>query len=358
MEIKSARILDDDQPKSIVEVEKELLQQHEAEKLAREAEPPKEVEPPELADDVVLSYINKKFQKGYNSFDELWTPQVIEKEVELPEDVALFHKFKKETRRGLEDYMKLQRDLAKENPDTLLAEYISATNPEYDAEDVAHEMKRFAYDETLDDEDVISDRKRAKKKELSKALAHFESQKEKYKMPTESVASNIPDSDKEGYESYKKEVSTREQQVQKNQQIRDAFVQKTNELFTNDFKGFDFSVGDKSFTYTPNEAEKLKQAQVDVANFINSHFSEDGVLKDAKAYHKALAVAMNADAFAKHFYEQGKADAVSQQAIDSKNIDMGRVRAIHEVIKTGSITARDLSASDGDSLKIPSKTRR
>ena len=33
-------------------------------------------------------------------------------------------------------------------------------------------------------------------------------------------------------------------------------------------------------------------------------------MSDAKGYHKSLYTAMNADAVAQHFYEQGKADAL------------------------------------------------
>ncbi len=129
MNILSVREVADEQPKSKVALEKELLEQHaEEQKLANPpaTEPPAEVEPPPLDDTLVLSHINKKYQKGYTSFDELLTPQTVEKEVELPEDVSAFYKFKQETGRGLSDYMKIQRDFVKENPDTLLAEYIAS----------------------------------------------------------------------------------------------------------------------------------------------------------------------------------------------------------------------------------------
>lgn len=104
---------------------------------------------------------------------------------------------------------------------------------------------------------------------------------------------NVPDTEKEMYESWKQEVSIRNDQVQKNKLASEVFIKKTNELFTNDFKGFDFKVGDKTYNLKPNDTEKTKQAQMDIASFINSHVDESGHLKDASLWHKALFVAMN-----------------------------------------------------------------
>jgi len=357
MNILSVREVADEQPKSKVALEKELLEQHaEEQKLANPptTEPPAEVEPPPLDDTLVLSHINKKYQKGYTSFDELLTPQTVEKEVELPEDVSAFYKFKQETGRGLSDYMKIQRDFAKENPDTLLAEYIASQNPEFDEQDIADEIKkRFGYDETLDDEETIKATQRTKKKELSKAIAHFEKLKEQYKAPIVSTVATVPDDEKEAFDAYKKEVSSRQTEVEKGKELSNYFVQKTNELFSNNFKGFEFKVGDKAIVYTPGDVEKVKQSQINVNNFIGSHLNEEGYLKDAGAYHKSLAVAMNPDLFAKHFYEQGKADAIASQAISDKNINMGNIRNAPEITKSGEgIKMRALDESNGSSLKI------
>ena len=180
MNILSVREVADEQPKSKVALEKELLEQHAAEQqTASQTEAIAKVETKEaqtaditeLDENAVLSLINKKYQKGYTSFDELLTPQTVEKEVELPEDVSAFYKFKQETGRGLSDYMKIQRDFVKENPDTLLAEYIASQNPEFDEDEIADVLKeRFSYDETLDDEETVKRQTRAKKKELSKEI--------------------------------------------------------------------------------------------------------------------------------------------------------------------------------------------
>lgn len=360
MNITGVREVVGDEVKGKVAIEKELLEQAQAEQQAL-AKPIVDVvveeAPPELDENAVLSHINKKYQKGYTSFDEILAPQVIEKEVELPEDVAGFFKYKKDTNRGLNDYVRTQRNFEEEDPKKVMAEYMAIKNPELDADDIAYDIReKFDYDEDLDDEKDVRSKKIAMKKELSEAIAYFNTQKEQYKVPVVSAVNNVPNEDKDGYEAYKEEVSRRKSDMDKGKVLSDYFVQKTNELFDNNFKGFDFNVGDKSFTYSPNDSEKLKQSQINVGNFVNSHLNEEGYLKDAGAYHKSLAVAMNPDLFAKHFYEQGKADAIASQAISDKNINMGSIRNAPNVAKqTEGITMRALDESHGSSLKIPSR---
>ena len=352
--------------KSVQEIEQTLLEQQEAqrqqqesanaeaERLAQEQAIKDEADkqsqqptPPEIDDNVVLTHINKKTGKAFQSIDDLFVP-------ELPEDVAEFNKYKKETGRSLKEYFELQRDYEKEDPKTLIAKHMAIKNPELNEDDIAFEMDKFTYDEALDDERDVKAKKIAMKKELSEALSYFNKQKEQYKIPLESRSIDIPDAEKEQYEAFKRTASD----IEQGKKAADYFVQKTNELFTNDFKGFDFNVGDKNITFTPGETEKIKQTQLRVANFIESHLNENGLLKDAKAYHKSLAVAMNPDLFAKHFYEQGIADYISKLDIESKNINMGTVRnaPIVQVGKEG-MQVRALDESHGSGLKIPSKKR-
>lgn len=343
--------------KSVQETEALLLAQQQEQQQIRNEQAVKDPPPPppndELDDNIVLSHINKKTNKEYKSFDEIIAPQI--KEVELPENVAEYYKYTKETGgRSINDYINSQRDFSKEDPKKLLAEYIAIKNPSLDKEDIEYEVSKFDYDEDLDSEAEIKSKKIAMKKELSEAITHFEKEREQYKIPLESRSNLVPEEDKEAYEAFKRTVSDRE----KGKVLSDYFVKKTNELFTNDFKGFDFNVGEKTITFIPGEAEKLKQAQINVGNFVNSHLDENGYIKDAAAYHKSLAVAMNADLFAKHFYEQGQADLVSKQAIESKNINMGTVRntPVVQIGKEG-MQVRAVEESHGSGLKIPSRKK-
>ena len=89
---------------------------------------------------------------------------------------------------------------------------------------------------------------------------------------------------------------------------KNVFLERTNKVFNNDFKGFDYQVGDKKFRFNVKDANKVKETQSDINNFVNKFVGEDKTnIEDAKGYHKSLFTAMNADAIANHFYEQGRA---------------------------------------------------
>ena len=79
-------------------------------------------------------------------------------------------------------------------------------------------------------------------------------------------------------------------------------------------------------------------------------------MQDAKGYHKSLFTAANADAVAKHFYEQGKSDALKQSIAKSKNIDTS-ARTSHGEVKAGGIKVRVLG-EDSNDFKFKIKNRK
>ena len=238
-----------------------------------------------------------------------------------------------------------------------MEDYLKQTNPHLDDEDLSFEMsERFGYDEELDDEGEVRRRKIAKKKELVKAKEYFNKLKEQYKAPLESSDSFVPQSEKEGYEAYKKQAQESDDKQEHYKKRQEYFLDKTTKLFSEDFEGFDFTVGDKQMVYNPGSPEKLKEAQSDVTNYINSHISEEGYIKDAKEYHKSLAVAMNPEGFAKFFYEQGKSDAIGDVTRESKNVDMP-VRRSPESINKGGMKVTSLETNHGSGLKIRSRKK-
>ena len=342
-----------EEEKSTQQIEADLLKKHEeqqennveaapeavevpeakAEGVAEvEAEAEETVEKKEIDDVDVLSYIKDRYNKDITSVDELFETK--ESNEELPAEVATFLKYKKETGRGIEDFARLNRDFDADDEDKLLAEYYKETKPHLDNEDIEFELEsKYAYDEEYDDEGEVKKRKIAKKQELAKAKEHFHNLKEQYKTPLESREVGVSSKDQDKYKAYQEYVAqsktVEEQQLKK----RDYFFEKTDELFNADFEGFKFKVGDRDLVYQPGETAEIKNSQRDVNNFINSHLDGDGMLKDAATYHRSLSVAMNPDAFASFFYEQGKADAVENISKESKNIDMRR--APETVIKGG-----------------------
>jgi hypothetical protein len=350
----------DFEEKSVQEIEQQLLDQHE-QKMAEDVVPVEEtpveqppvVESPQFGDNDVLSYLKTKFNKEVNSLDELFTERP-QQEL-LPEDVNAFLKFKKDTGRGLEDFYRVNQDFSKVNPERLLADYMRETNPDFDDEDIAFEYEsKFGYDEEMDDEKEIKRKKLALKKELGKASKYFEEQKEKYKAPLESrMEATIPAEDREALESYKQYISQSTAMQQDQAKKSEYFMNKTSELFSDEFKGFDFKVGDKEVSYKPGTPEQLKAQQTDISKFFTNFVDENGYIKDAKQYHKTIAAAMNPDAMAKFFYDMGKADAIDDSVRQSKNIDMS-VRNAPQNIDKGGFKVTALDSDHGNRLKIKS----
>jgi len=354
MEIKVREVVGTD-TKGAVEVEKELLQKHE-EQLNGE---PAKTETPivetsaelTLKDEDVLSYISKRYNKQINSIDELVTER--QQAEDLPEDVAAYFKFKKETGRGIQDYMELQKDYDNMDPDLLLKQYYLATQEGVEAEDVEVLMEEFRYDEDLDDDSTIKKAKLAKKKEVSQAKKFFNEQKEKYRMPVESKGAAVPESEKGEYEAYKQYVAQAKTEQEESERKRAWFDQKSDEVFSKDFKGFDFTIGDKTITFKPADAAELRKAQATPMNFIQKFLDDKGMMRDAAGYHRGLAIAMNPEKFAKYFYEQGQADATDDVMRKTKNINMSESRAT-EVISKGDFNIRAVNTDNGKGLKIRS----
>ena len=386
MELK-VRAVDAVEEKSIQEVEQELLDKHE-EKLNETSETTEETpqikmdfveksvvedtpkteeekiedtpeqveEPAELSEQDVLSYIGKRYGKEINSLDELSAAR--EEAKELPEDVAAYFKYKKETGRGIEDYVKLQRDFSAMNPDSLLREYLTVTEGEgLDPEDIDSLMEDYSWDEELDDESVIKKTKLAKKKTIAKAKKFFNEQKELYKQPLESRPAVDSQSNNEELQEYRQYLESVKTQQQESEAKRDWFLKETDKVFTEDFKGFDFVLDDKTVTFSPGDVQTIKKNQETPMNFINKYLDDKGLIKDAAGYHRALSIAMNPDKFAKFFYEQGKSEATEDVIRKTKNINMSERRA-PEVTNKGGFQVKSVNPDSGRGLKIRSIKRK
>ena len=329
--------------KSKAEIEEKLIKEHEDKQAG--AEPTKEVtsgdegkkvteetvvseEPktsaPEINDEHVLSHIKNRYNKEINSLDELFESKSANEE--LPEDVAAFLKYKKDTGRNINDFIKLNKDYDNMDQDTLLLDYYKDQNSELDADDLKFELdSKFGYDEDFDDEKEIKKKQVAKKKELAKAKKHFNDLKAQYKVPLESRESIVPKEERDAFEAYRKQKESEAQYEEEQKKRSNYFSQKTNELFNDKFEGFGFNVDEKNkLVYRPSDVDTLKKDQSSVMNFLSKYIDQDGYLKDAESFHKAMSVAMNPDKFAKYFYDKGKSDAVGDVSKQSKNINMTR----------------------------------
>ncbi len=363
MEIK-VRALDSSEGKSVQEVEKELLEKHEKQlngelendvkidtsNLETPADETK-VDEPELTEEQVLSYIGKRYNKQINSFDELVSER--QESDPLPEDVAAYMKFKKETGRGFDDFIKVNKNYDEMEPDQILREYLSTTQKGLDKEDIDVLMEDYSFDEDIDDDSKIKKVKIARKKAIAEAKNYFNEEKEKYKLPLESRANSLSPEESEEYEAYRQYTQQAKTLQEENSRKRKWFDQKSDEVFSKDFKGFEFGIDDKKILFSPGSAAELKKAQSTPINFINKFLDDQGLIKDAAGYHRALSIAMNPDRFAKFFYEQGQADATDDVMRKTKNINMSERRA-PEVVNKGGMQVKAVAPDSGKSLKIRS----
>ena len=369
MEIK-VKALDSSQEKSQSQQEQELLDKHEEKQESQSPEAQEQVEvkvdeekventqveaPVEenvrtLNEEDIISYLKEKHNKEVASVDELFDKR--EKEP-LPEDVSAYLKYRKDTGRGFEDYVKLNRDFEEYDSDTLLREYLTETEEGLDREDINDMLSDYHYDEEEDDESYIKKTKLAKKRKIAEAKKYFKTQKDYFKQPLESRMEARSDEDLEKLKAYEQSLARANATKTESSRLRKVFEEKTNNVFNAEFKGFEFTLGDTKITYSPGDAAELKKAQSTPRNFINKYVGEDGSLSDAAGYHKALAVAMNPEKFAKFFYEQGKSQATEDVMRKTKNINMSE-RKTPEVANKGGMQIRAMSSNSGKGLKIKS----
>lgn len=308
--------------------------------------PQVKTEQPQTADldeDRVRAYLKDRY--------EIESIEDVLKKNELPEDVDAFLKYKKETGRGFEDYMNLQKDWSKVDERSLLKQYYKETNPHLDDEDISYMMEdKFSYDEDLDESKDIKKKKVAMKDELYKAKSHFEQLKEKYKAPLVSSEADLPEEYKKAYSFYSKYTEQNAKEAQQQEERSKFFSEKTESLFNEEFKGFEFDLGEKKQMFELKDIGQVKQEQSDITNFFNKHIDKDGYIKDVATYHKSLFAAYNADAMARYFYEQGKSDATEGLVKETKNISMS-VRD-NKPVEVKGLKFREVEGPSSRSLKF------
>lgn len=356
MEIKVREVSGPGQ-KSVQEVEQQFVEEQETQEAeATQEEVTEEVEATQeevteegLKEDDVLSFIKDNYKKDISSIDDLFAEKQQE---ELPEDVSAFLKYKKETGRDIKDFMKLQVDYDQVDDNKLLQDFYSSTEEDLDSEDISYLIQeKFGYDEDMDDESQIKAKKIAIKRELAKAKKYFNELKETYKIPVESAKGLVNDDELETYNAYKEYVSQSQSIQEENQKKTEFFMKKTDEVFNDEFKGFEFNVGEQSILFSPGEVSDVKSAQSDVNNFISKYIDEKGLIKDPKGYHRALSAAMNPEKMANFFYEKGKADGVGDLSRQSKNVNMD-IRTTPQQVSTSGFKVRAVESDSGRGLKI------
>ena len=275
-------------------------------------------------------------------------PEVEQPKVDLPENVEKLVNFMKDTGGTIDDYVRLNADYSNIDNDVLLREYYRKSKPHLDDEEINFLLEdNFSYDEELDEERDMRKKKLAYKEEIAKAKSFLEETKKKYYDEIKLRPGVTQDQQKatDFFNRYNKE-----QQMVQEQHGR--FKAKTKDFFNQEFKGFDFDIGEKKFRYGVKNTEDVANNQSDLTNLVGKFLDNKGEVKDYKGYHKAIYAAQNADTIANHFYEQGKADAVKDMMAKSKNItNEPRTTSTGDVYING-LRVKAVSGVDSSKLKL------
>ena len=274
---------------------------------------------------------------------------------ELPENIQKLVDFMEETGGDINDYVRLNQDYSQFDDMALLREYYKQTKKHLTDDEISFMMEdEFSYDEETDEEREVKKKKIALKEQVADAKAHLDRQKSKYYEEIKAGSKLTKEQQKavDFFNRYNKESKESEAALEKQ---TNTFKLKTNNLFNKDFKGFDYNVGDKNYRFNVKDTNKVKETQSDINNFVKKFLNENNEMSDAKGYHKSLFTAMNPDAIAKHFYEQGKADALKISVAKAKNVNMDP-RQQHGVVEAGGIKVRVLGDTSNDfKFKIKNK---
>ena len=280
--------------------------------------------------------------------EEVKQPEAVEKK--LPENIEKLVAFMEETGGTIEDYARLNADYSNVDDKTLLKEYYKKNKPYLDNSDVDLLLEDFDYDEDVDEERDIRKKKLAFKEEVAKAKNFLEETKRKYYDEIKLRPGVTQEQQKamDFFNRYNKEQQQAEQQHQ-------MFKDNTKKLFSDDFKGFDIKVGEKTYKYNIQNKDKVAENQSNINNLIGKFLDSNGNVSDTRGYHKAMYAAENVDKIAAHFYEQGKADAVKDVVNKSKNLSDTKARSTQGDVFIGGFKVKAISGADSTKLKIKTK---
>ena len=317
-----------------------------------EIEPKEEIKPEEtpVLEEVIEEEVEKLEEQAEEAIIEAQ-----ETGKPLPENIEKLVNFMEETGGDLNDYVALNQDYSKLDNQDLLYEYYRKTKPHLDSEEINFLMEdQFSYDENDDSEKEIKRKKLALKEQVASAKSHLDGLKSKYYKDIK-MGSKLTSEQQKAIDFFNRYKKSEQEQQQVSKKRQSTFLKKTDQVFNDKFKGFEYNVGDRRFRFNVSNADKVKDSQVDINNFIGKFLDKNNEISDAKGYHKGLFTAMNADAIANHFYEQGKTDALKDSISKSKNIDMSPRQAYGEIEK-GGIKVRTLN-DDGPDFKFKIKNK-
>jgi len=280
----------------------------------------------------------------------------IETGKELPENIQKLVDFMDDTGGDLNDYVNLNKNYEDLDNDQLLREYYKQTKPHLSADEIEFVMEdNFSYDADVDEDKEIKRKKLALKEQVASAKSHLDGLKSKYYEDIK-AGSKLTQEQQEAINFFNRYNEESEQSNMVMQEQANTFVKKTDQVFNEKFKGFEYKVGDKRFRFNVKDPKTVKETQSDINNFIKKFLNKENLMEDAGAYHKSLFTAMNPDQIANHFYEQGKADALKESIAKSKNVSMEPRKSHIDNVNTSGLRVRALN-DDGPDFKFQIKNK-
>ena len=333
----------------VVEVKENVIEQPKAvEEVAKEnIEVPEQPVIEEITQEEKVEEIKEVAEKAIENMEATGKP--------LPENIEKLIKFMDETGGDLNDYVQLSRDISKMDDSDVLDEYYKQTKSHLTSEERSFLLEdTYGINEELDDEKQIRKKKIALKEQVAAARAHLDGQKSKYYEEIK-AGSKLTEEQQKAIDFFNRS----EEQKKQTEVRKRTFLNKTDSFFGQDFKGFEYKVGDKRYRFNVKDVDKVKTTQSDINNFVSKFANKDNTnIEDTEGYHKSLFTAMNADKIAQHFYEQGKADAIKDRVSRDKNINL-EPRKTHGEYEAGGIKVKVLGQTSSDiknrSFKIRKK---
>ena len=292
--------------------------------------------------------VDEKTTELYEEAEQAVKDQVTQGKA-LPENIQSLVDFMSQTGGTIEDYVRLNHDYSSVDEKVLLNEYYKQTKPHLDKEEIDFLMEdNFSYDEDLDEPRDIRKKKLAFKEEVAKARVELDAMKDKYYREIKLRPGITQDQQKatDFFNRYK-------QQEENAKTLQQDFKAQTEQVFNDDFKGFDFNLGEKKFRYKLQNPSEVGKSQLNVNSFISKFVDKNGAVTDPSGYHKAMYAAMNSDKIANHFYEQGRADGIKNIVDSSKNLSNGKPRQVADGnVFINGLKVKSISGLDSSKLKI------
>ena len=347
----------EDQPKEekddkvIEEVQEKVEQEKvEEEKVEDKKEETEQPVLEEITEEKTDEVVEDKVEEVKETVEEA-VEEAKETGEDLPENIQKVVDFMNETGGDLEDYVKLNQDYSKYDDTSVLHEYYRQTKPHLTQDERNFLIEdSFSFDEEVDDVKDVKRKKLAFKEQVANAKNHMDGLKSKYYKEIKSGSKLAPEQQKaiDFFNRYNTDKVEADKAANKQ---RSVFKEKTNNVFNDKFKGFEYNVGEKKFRFNVKDVNEVKETQSNINNFTKKFMGKNDLIDNADGYHKALFTAMNSDAIANHFYEQGKADAIKQSVAKSKNIDM-EPRQNHGEVNVGGYKVKAISGDDSNKLRF------